>query len=377
MNKTFKNQVTVRIWRNIKTLGGLPTGHFGHASVTLAGMFVPCADDGKRRLQISFWPGAGGAGIGLSGVRKTQGQFTEAAWQDKGNEMSKLTALRLEVGYCKAEGIPYPDYWDTELLSNGRSPIARGHERPGQKRSVDEDGDLRGYIDEKGQAMPLWSQSPETKIALPGFMLAPRLWGLSISRMNKWWGSFKATQPKYQALSFQNCAGVALMALREGGSEAYVELPQVHLYAEPTQVEQYARLVELQIGRMETWAQELDAEIRDAAARRIVTPELIADYVPEPEGQRGLWSVQRWKQLSALGPLQPRSATIRAIDEALDVFHRTNWKDSYRSKWWSLSQVFQKIVLHRQQKADSARSAAVLGLGQQVLQMLRNNYAHV
>jgi hypothetical protein len=348
MAKQYTNQVTVRVWRNVKRYGTLPTSHFGHAAVVLRGAFVP-----RDHLQISFWP-RDGAGLGRTALRKQPGAFTERAFDDKWSEMNRLTALRLEVGYRQREGIDVPPEWVEALRDLGRAPLAQA--RPGQTRldDVDDDG------------FPMWSQSPETKFALPGLGSRPRHWGLSITQVKKWWEAFSASHPTYQALSFQNCAGVALMALRAGGADAFVPLPHVHIYAEPVQVEHYAQRLQVELDHLEARSAALDQDIRAALASGALRPAMLAG-----DQRDGLWTVEEWKRRSALGPLQPRSAGIRAIDEALATYHALDWRRAYTSKYYALVQVFRGVTAHRQQKADSARSTAVLTMGLHVLALLR------
>lgn len=362
MAKVYKNQLTVRVWRNVKKFGGLPSSHFGHASLTMSGIFLRGnADDPRRRMQISFWP-KDGAGLGMSGVQKQGSSFTDQAVEDKINEMSKITALRLEVGYRQAHGIPYPARWDQTLNSQGKAPIAVP--RSGQERlGVTSKGSTGGDATDLG--WPLWSQSPEVKIPLPGFMVPGRHWGLSITRISKWWENFKSQAPHYQALSQQNCAGVVMMALREGGAEAFVDLPNVHVYAEPAQVEQYAEMLRVEIDRFETWTTELDKDIRKALDANRITPSMLSGT------SDGVWTLDRWKEVTNIGALKPRSAMIRDIDEALTRYHSIKWDIGYCEKYWALVNLFRKVLIHRQNRANSERGHAVLGLGLQILAYMR------
>ena len=361
MSKVFANQVTVRVWRNIKTYGYVPTSHFGHAAVTLSGMFLkvmPGDSAHRRRVHISFWPGEGGASL-RTARNKSTATTSDYTFGDKLSEMNKVTALRLEVGYRLRHKIDVPPEWTALLANNGLTPI--GSARSGQHR-LDEVHPDTGW--------PLWSQSPEVKIELPGFNNKGRHWGLSISRMNSWWQLFAQSNPHYQALSHQNCAGIALMALREGGGEAFIDLPAVRIYAEPMQVELYARAVQIQMERMEASANELDADIKRALASGVVKPDMLTGL------KDGLWDVNTWKQRSALGTFQMRSSTIREIDEALAKYHGSTWKEDFRIKYRALAVAFRAVAQHRQDKALSGRSAAVLALGLQILALLRNPGPH-
>jgi hypothetical protein len=343
----YKDQITVRVWRNVKTLGKIPTSHFGHAAVTISGSKVP-----GLKQHISFWPGDG-ASKG-SAIQKQAGDWTTCTGQDKLGEMNDLTALRLEVGYCQKHSIPYPSKYDDYLKNASKSPISTP--RPGQNRLAVTDAN----------GWPLWSQSAETKVALPGIGCGARLWGLSTRRMGLWWQKFQASAPYYQALGKQNCAGVALMGLKEGGSEAFVPCPNIKIYGEPVQVEQYAKTLALQLNRLEDWAKDLEADI----AQAVTGNKLWA--APGGPPADGLWDFKRWKDESALGPLQPRSATIREVDEAVVKYHAANWSDKFSERYAALVQAFIVIVKHRQEKPDSQRLRAILRLGAQILAILRN-----
>jgi hypothetical protein len=346
--KLYSQEATVRIWRNVKTWARIPTSHFGHAAVTIEGTFVP-----GFFQHISFWPGTF-ASKGASAIKKQAGSSTQNPQQDKISEMNRLTALRLEVGHCQQNKIPYPSEYDDILRDQNKTPL--NNPKPGQRRigDVDDDG------------LPLWSQSPEVKVVLPGLGAKGKLWGLSTRRMGLWWQQFQASQPKYQALGKQNCAGVALMGLVEGGSEAFVECPGITIYGEPIQVEKYANELEMQMDRMEQWAMDLDRDIQQA-----VTGGKI-DSKPSTDLSDGIWKTETWKKQSALGGLTVRSTTIREIDDAVEKFHQADWKDKFTDRYEALAKMFMAIAKHRQDKADSKRSEAVLRLAAQILAILRN-----
>jgi hypothetical protein len=355
MSKLYANQVTVRVWRNLKTWGYVPTAHFGHAAVTLSGMFLnvmPGDPLDRRRLHISFWPGEGGASL-TTAHQKTTAQTSDFHSADKYNEMSRQTETRLEIGYRRKNGIPLTKKQKRQLQDGKLEPILEP--RPGQVRREAETGEVA------------WLQSPEAKIALPGFNNKGHHWGLSIGRMRDWWQLFSQSNPHYKALSHQNCAGVALMALREGGGEAFEDMPTVRIYAEPLQVERYAQALQIQMERMEAWTLALDTDIRQALASGLVKPAMLTGL------QDGLWSLQH----SALGTFQMRSATIREIDEALQQYHSNTWKEGFQKKYRALARTFLGVVKHRHAKAESARSAAVLALGLQILALLRNPGPHM
>ena len=349
----FKEQATVRVWRNVKTLGKVPTSHFGHAAVTIKGAKVNVVG---YKNHISFWPGDY-ASKG-NAIFKQTGDFNDELKDDKISEMNQLTALRLEVGYRQANGMYCPPKYIAWLTHFEKTPITSP--RPGQKW-LDE-------VDSKG--WPLWSQSADEKVALPGTDCGDRLWGLSICHMNDWWENFKNSGPQYQALGRQNCAGVALDALKEGGSEAFLPCPYIKAYTEPTQVEDYAKRLRNKLNEMENLSTQLDDDIKQA----VMSNNLWA--APGDPPADGIWELDKWKRESALGTFQVRSSTIRQIDNAVARFHEANWTDQFTKRYTALVQAFLGVVKHREEKADSGRSRAVLRLGAQILAIVRNPKAN-
>jgi len=122
-----------------------------------------------------------------------------------------------------------------------------------------------------------------------------------------------AANPHYQALGKQNCAGVALMGLKEGGAEAFVTCPQIKVCGEPVQVETYANHLAMQLERMEEWTRQLDADIARGVVSGVVKPAASDNLVD------GLWKPETWKKESALGTFKVRSSAIRDIDHGRGV----------------------------------------------------------
>jgi hypothetical protein len=347
----FTEQVTVRVWRNIKTAGFMPSSHFGHASVELRASYIPTND----RMQVSFWPGGDGAGKGMSGIRAQASANNDDPLDDKLGEMGLLTSLRLEVGYRQEAGIAYPPEWDGLLRDMGKSPLRTP--RPGQKPSSFENAD----------GIPLWSQSQESKIKLPALQHLRGLWGLPIRPIMRWWQTFQAANPSYRALSTNNnCAGVALMALEAGGAGAFLPLPTLFIYAEPTQVERYALGLRSVIEQTEIATNKLILEIDAARKSGLLKPST-------GEQKDGLWTMAEWKKQSALGPMQPRSGAIRDIDDALARYHAATWAGDYNKKFTGFVKLVRSIAAHRQDKAASARSAAILALAAQAVALLKGS----
>ncbi|MDB6090090.1 MAG: multidrug transporter permease [Gammaproteobacteria bacterium] len=351
----FSEQALVRVWRNLKTRANLPTGHFGHAAVTITGNSVKGSPKYPHLQHISFWPGES-VGL-LNAVNVVRGSVSPHGSEDKENEMNSLTALRLEVGYCRANSIPYPPIWDLNLEQANKTPLT--DPRPGQKRRADSPNvPARTY----GDLMPIYSQSAEAKIYLPGLMARGRHWGLHLSNMAMWWNNFVASRPPYRALSAEdNCAGVALKGLQAGGSEALVKLPGIKVYTEPLQVEAYARELEKRFKELELLTGILEAD--NTPARTPVAANEISD---------GLWRFDLWKKASALGVLHQRSDTIREIDANLEAYQRLTWKYAFNERYAIFVKLFLAVVKHREEKSDSKRSAAVAQLGSHILKLLKD-----
>jgi len=69
--------------------------------------------------------------------------------------------------------------------------------------------------------VPMYSQSPQAKFFLPGLRAKGAHWGLNTTRMADWWIGFQKNNPQYRAFSAQdNCVGIALQGLAEGGASA-------------------------------------------------------------------------------------------------------------------------------------------------------------
>lgn len=365
MKEVYTQQAVVRVWRNLKVLGNVPTTHFGHASVTVTGTTVP-----ERKQHISFWP-KDGVESRLGAFRRQEGDSTSTASMDREIEMNPLTAIRLEVGYCKTHSIDYPKQWDEILHMSHKSPLPAP--RTGQKRLDDGFGNVVTE-DRDGLTVPLYSQSPQTKFFLPGLAADGRLWGLNLTRMGNWWKEFMKTAPIYQAFGKNNCAGVALRGLQAGGSDAIIKCPKIRVYGEPVQVEHYAGELSIQFDRLESWAQALDSDVQQA----ITSGQVRILDVPSHNLKDGLWTVDAWTDASALGVLYRRSDTLRQIDESLTRFHQVTWKDAFVERYETFVQLFLNIVKHRQDKAESKRSDAVVRLAGQMLTILKNHrfYTH-
>jgi len=361
MKMMFSEQALIRVWRNAKILGKLPTTHIGHAAMTVKGITVPTVPNGLPNTQhISFWPQNSVQRIfGANGVFQAQpGAATDFAYEDRLNELLPETMLRLEVGYRIEHGIAVPPAWTKRLAQLGKKPLS--DPKKGQKRIVDESGDV-ATEDVHGFTQPVWSQSPDAKVYLPGVLAGNVHWGLNLGLIAAWWKKFMDGKPDYQAFATQNCAGIVLWALQAGGSDMFVKAPNIQMYAEPTQVEQYALAIERRLHDLEFRSIKLASDVG-----------WLCDWTaPATDVAAGLWTVTAWKKASELGALSPRSSMLQKIDQALTEYQKLTWKDNWLARYEALLDVFLAVVEHRDAKAGSKRTEAVLKLASQVLNLLK------
>jgi hypothetical protein len=369
MKIVYTEQALVRVWRNVKVLGKVPTSHFGHAAVTVSGLGVKTTDADEPHMQhISFWPGNGGASI-RTAFKDAPGSFSDGSMGDRVSEMNKLTAIRLEVGYCKANGIGYPPEWDQALLEANKPPLPKP--RQGQKQLLDPTTNMAvtnpqyTYRLTNGTEVlvPMYSQSPQAKFFLPGLRAKGAHWGLNTTRMADWWIGFQQKNPQYRAFSAENnCVGIALQGLAEGGATAIAKPPAVRFYGEPVQVETYARELEQQFLHLEGLTRLLEVSIKsNRLAQKAVSPDQLGD---------GIWTLDQWKKASALGIMYQRSGTIQEIDHHLNTFQRLTWKYAFQERYDAFVKLFLTVVKHREEKQDSKRSEAIAQLGSQILDVL-------
>ena len=367
----YTEQAVIRTWRNIKTLGKVPTSHFGHAAVTVVGKSVPTTDVKAPNMQnISFWPESGASF--RNAHKNVPGSFGETAKLDKLSEMNLLTCVRLEVAFRQKAHIPYPAEWDRMMREANKSPLPTP--RAGQKQAweLNDEGNLEriygtSWLEDGTEVdIPMYYQSPESNIYLPGLLARGEKWGLNLGRMAQWWISFQQSNPQYCALSVRkNCVGVALQGLHEGGASTIVKPPVIRTYGEPVQLESYAQQLATRFLQLNGMIRLLDAGIR--SDHLALTPAPLNQLVD------GIWTSNAWKKASALGIMYQRSALICEIDRQLSKFERLSWKENFVEKYDTFMDLFLGVFRHRQEKSDSKRAEAVAQLGTQILNVL---YCH-
>lgn len=295
------------------------------------------------------------------------GVFSNTTKEDKLFEMPRLTALRLEVGHCKANGQAYPDAWNTLLSERNKTPLmARSDQKQafyaGERFLHPEPLYLK---DGTKVEIPMYFKKPEAQIYLPGLLAKGRRWGLNVNRIANWWIDFKKSAQYYRALSQDNnCVGVALQGLVEGGAGVFIKPPAIRVYGEPVRLEKYALELEHRFFELESMATGLENGIRS---------DHLAQKPPYHfELNDGIWRQEVWKRESALGFIHTRSALIADIDRSVAAFDRLTWKDNFADRFDALLHIFLGVVRHRHEKSDSKRAEAeaVAQLGKQVLAIL-------
>jgi hypothetical protein len=209
----------------------------------------------------------------------------------------------------------------------------------------------------------MYSQSPQIKFYLPGLRAKGARWGLNTTRMADSWIGFQKDNPQYRAFSAQNnCVGIALQGLTEGGASAIVKPPTVRFYGEPVQVETYARELEQQFAS--------DGRLDQSPRSQHPEPSPGAKAGSSRSARRWDMDVRPMEKASALGIMYQRSGTIQEIDRQLDVFQRATWKYAFLERYDAFVKLFLAVVKHREEKGESKRSEAVAQLGSQILDEL-------
>lgn len=324
------SNIRVHVWRNVKRWG-LPTSHFGHAAVSLLDQAT-----GATNAYISWWPGEG-AGKKQALTNQLGGANPDHL-TDQVSEMNMLTALRLEVGHRQANGIPVPQEWLDYLNDVGKAPI--NAPRTGQNRL--------GTLDANG--LPMWSQSNDEEVDIPGLGGGHMPWGLSSSEMAEFWRQWDVPGREYRLASkTSSCAGVAAQALGEGGGNAYSKGPTALIYMEPNQIYDWANAI-----RSATFSLNLESVHirRETANLQVAQGDL-----------NRVWTSDEWIKASAVD-WKIRSILLRSIDSALVEFHRAA---AFQPRFTALVKVFRGILKHRESHPESKRTIAMLVLAEQVI----------
>ncbi|MBL4630469.1 MAG: hypothetical protein JKY14_04700 [Paraglaciecola sp.] len=175
---------------------------------------------------------------------------------------------------------------------------------------------------------------------------------------------------KYQLASKkQSCAGVALVAMIEGGSNGFADAPLIKIYAEPKQVEAYARTLQRAILDFNKRVTQFDLQAKKAMEQALSDQRFspgsgLMVGVTGFQTATELWSIEDWKRQSNI-PNAMRSLLVRKIDSSLPKYHKADLESDFANKYKYLIQVMDNVMKHRAQKPDSKRSFAMNRLGMQ------------
>lgn len=323
--------IRVLIWENY--WGPAALSHCGHAALAIA------SATGKVQSYISWWPKSSKELFG----NRTGGR----------NNISE-------------------DFRD-ELGEKARESLISGkyEARSGQSNSVSYmSGGLIVPNDEKE-----WMQSPTQVISLPSidhendFHVRYRF-GLSESNIKDWWLLYRKKleielDHKYAMVSrTNNCAAMVMAALRVGGCEAFLESPKWCAYFSPNDVRDYALELQSVIVKTNLSREHIDDQIlanREACS------------APRRNRVSEIWSVEEWKSRSSVF-LGRRKDQILIIDECIRRYWNAGleWEpNNYAEKCTALRDMLTQIQDHIIQKPNSDRKTAVLTLGSQCIEVIR------
>ncbi|MCO8122666.1 hypothetical protein NHH03_13040 [Stieleria sp. TO1_6] len=334
VQQDFSQEATVIVWRNINKAKFIPTGHFGHAAIMLRGTSLGI-QNGEYKY-ISWWPADG---AGKQDAVRSQGGIAEANYvNDMRDEMSERAQQALRAG--------------------------RYQPRQGQ---ADITEDLRLIGDDPGGRS--FGQHADAFVSVPGIGAMNSLFGLNLVRMNDWFEDYQWNGGTYKlASSTKSCAGVAAVALVEGGGEAFVKAPNALIYMEPKQVESYGRSLRRAIDDFNRDVRAFQGTIDGVLRQSLNYTTGVTGF----QTSKNLWDYVTWKKQSAVKK-SIRSQRIRKIDDALQSYHRHDWDGSFVKRYKALVRILRNVMKHSRQNPNSDRRYAVTMLGKQCIDVMRAN----
>ena len=166
-----------------------------------------------------------------------------------------------------------------------------------------------------------------------------------------------------------NCSGVVMTALAEGGAGASAAPPKSRVYTLPNEVAAYAQKVRDEVLDLNRRVGPLRDGIESAAKAggpwpRFPGRELPAGGEFKRQSEDGLNGLARGRGR--------RPAELRAVDRALDRYHRHNWGPaSYPKRYAALVGVVRGCLTYFEQHPGGSRLRAVLGLAERALEQNR------
>ncbi|HEX4681146.1 MAG TPA: hypothetical protein VH277_00485 [Gemmatimonadaceae bacterium] len=280
---------------------------------------------------ISWWPGDEGVGgntakENIRSMRAQQGGARSDNWkEDMRDELGGRARDRLQAG----------------------SPA-----RPGQVQIAPGD----------------WGHEPEFVLNVPAVGPANQYWGVSTERAWAWFDDFVDNgDATYKMISGErSCSGVAALALKAGGGEAFHAAPAARIYMLPNSVAAWAKQLAMEISALNNHGRGFELrnlrQGRELAEENFGADALFAD---------DLWSVHEWKEHSSKS-MSIRRGRIATIDSALRDYHALDWDaDDFPARYGKLVKIFRECMMVVQSESYTYRNGAVWALGMQCLHVRR------
>lgn len=212
--------------------------------------------------------------------------------------------------------------------------------------------------DAQGNVISIIDRKPNLKLRIG--TIQENKFGLDLDAMYTWWQVFSSSPNTIWSLAKRNCASVVAKCLLAGGASSYAKNPNPVLWT-PKNVFEWAEKIHAKIESLNDMAGEIEK----------------AKNTPRDTSQdkRDPWSVAEWKKQSDAGMFAHRYASLKKIDHALQLFHGTalisddldTFKKSLENKETAAIEVLRLIHEQLVARPDSKRLAAIITLGQQIL----------
>ncbi|NYZ11486.1 hypothetical protein HL658_02905 [Azospirillum sp. RWY-5-1] len=211
----------------------------------------------------------------------------------------------------------------------------------------------------------IYGQMADGILPMPAMSLSDRYrWGIDLNRIVTWALNFRTSKDfNYEFVSkSNNCAGVAIRALRAGGGEAFASVvggaPNMTLYATPKDCIQIGDAVMEGIRR----ANQMMAYLNGVVDRKFN----LLGGVHATRDPSELYTAADWKRDSYVA-LKTRGLILRSIDSALEKYHRLTWDNNYPEKLTAYMAVLKGVYDHFQVSTSGKREPAFVVLATQLL----------
>jgi hypothetical protein len=213
-----------------------------------------------------------------------------------------------------------------------------------------------------------YKNRPEMTCEVPVAVIDPRkrgyqMFGVSVWRMEQFWKGLLQLPPGHPARRYamlstrQNCNGVVVDALLEGGLGWYAPPPGNLVYQDGRTLIQWVEKAARRITEMNEQHKEIRMQL---AADKFENPGIQPD--------RTVPTYQEWKKESERGIAfyGSRKEQIAFIDDHLEGYHRAVQKQDKVAQFRRLFHILWYACSHLKHKPKSDRRAAVLWLARRV-----------